>query len=186
MSELDVSLEFTPNPNTLKFVINRKLLDSGAVTFNDPKTAESCPLASDLLGMEGVVGLMFGRNFLTLTKTDDAEWDKVYHPALEKIKTQLNSSNPLFIGELVSAPEKHQSAVGEIELKIKKILDEEIRPAVAMDGGDITFEKFDQGVVYLLLQGSCSGCPSSTMTLKMGIEARLKEVIPEVTEVVSI
>lgn len=187
MTDIDVSLEFTPNPNTLKFVVNVQLLEKGAASFTskDASVGKS-PLSEKLFDTEGVAGVMIGRNFVTLTKSEQGDWEKIYQSGMKIIKAHLQADEPVLTGDVGSAPQAHEAASGEIETKIKQILDDEIRPAVAMDGGDITFDKFEDGVVYLFLQGSCSGCPSSTLTLKMGIETRLKELIPDIREVVAI
>jgi Fe-S cluster biogenesis protein NfuA len=185
MSQVDVSLEFTPNPNTLKFVVNQTLLEKGAANYTDRGAAGNSPLAQKLFDVPGVAAIMIGRNFVTVTKTEDGDWEKIHTGSVDTITQHLSAGGKAVEGE-ISAPESHATATGEIEEKIKQVLDDEIRPAVAMDGGDITFDKYENGVVYLFLQGSCSGCPSSTMTLKMGIETRLRELIPEIKEVVSI
>jgi Fe-S cluster biogenesis protein NfuA len=185
-SPVYVSLEFTPNPNTLKYSVNRELLPKGAANFTKKADAEArSPLAAKLFNIPGISGVMIGRDFVTVTKTEEGDWDVVHKGASSTIEQHLTSGEAIVIGD-ASAPSAHSGATGEIENKIREILDNEIRPAVAMDGGDITFEKFENGVVYLYLQGSCAGCPSSTATLKMGIETRLREAIPEVQEVVSI
>lgn len=180
-----VSLEFTPNPNTLKYSVNRELLAKGAVNFVKKEDAEArSPLAAKLFAVPGISGVMLGKNFVTVTKTEAGDWDVVHKNSSSIIEGHLSANEPLLND--VGPIEAHKGGQSEIENKIREILDQEIRPAVAMDGGDITFEKFEDGVVYLYLQGSCSGCPSSTATLKMGIETRLREAIPEVTEVVSV
>lgn len=185
-SDVYVSLEFTPNPNTLKYSVNRELLDKGAANFTQKSDAElRSPLAAKLFGVAGIAGVMIGKNFVTVTKTEDGDWD-IVHKSSSNIIEQHLSKNELILNEEAAPRDAHKGGTSEIENKIRTILDNEIRPAVAMDGGDITFEKFEDGVVYLMLQGSCSGCPSSTMTLKMGIETRLREAIPEVLEVVSV
>ena len=184
--EVYVSLEFTPNPNTLKYSVNRELLDKGAANFTRKEDAElRSPLAAKLFAVSGISGVMIGRNFVTVTKTEEGDWD-VVHKSSSTIIEQHLSKNETVLNEGVAEQAAHKGGTTDIENKIRTILDNEIRPAVAMDGGDITFEKFENGVVYLFLQGSCSGCPSSTMTLKMGIETRLREAIPEVQEVVSV
>jgi Fe-S cluster biogenesis protein NfuA len=180
-----VSLEFTPNPNTLKYSVNRELLATGAANFVDKAKAElRSPLASRLFDVPGISGVMIGRNFVTVTKTEAGDWDVVHKSSSTIIEEHLKAGLPV----LTDAPaeDAHKGGSTEIENKIRTILDQEIRPAVAMDGGDITFEKFEDGVVYLYMQGSCAGCPSSTATLKMGIETRLREAIPEVQEVVAV
>lgn len=185
-SPVDVALEFTPNPNTLKYVVNRVLLPSGAANYVSLESASNSPLAQKLLKIDGVKGVMVGRNFITVSKGDEGDWESIHKNSQETIAQHLEKNETVIEGDVTSAPSQHTQASGEIEQKIRQILDDEIRPAVAMDGGDITFDKYEDGVVYLFLQGSCSGCPSSTVTLKMGIETRLKEMIPEIKEVVSI
>ena len=182
---VDVSLEFTPNPNTLKYVVNRVLLEKGAANFPDVSAAERSPLAKRLFAVTGVSGVMVGKNFVTVTKGSEGDWEGLNRGVTDIIKDHL-TKNLLVLEEGAVTGGPTGQGVGAIEDKIRAILDAEIRPAVAMDGGDITFERFENGVVYLYLQGSCSGCPSSTATLKMGIENRLKEQIPEVQEVVSV
>jgi Fe-S cluster biogenesis protein NfuA len=184
-SDVYVSLEFTPNPNTLKYSVNRDLIEKGAVNFVQKQDAEArSPLAAKLFGVPGISGVMIGKNFVTVTKAEDGDWDVVHKNSSQIIEQHL-SQGEVVLND-VGPQDAHKGGKSEIENKIREILDNEIRPAVAMDGGDITFEKFEDGVVYLYLQGSCSGCPSSTATLKVGIETRLREAIPEVQEVVSV
>ena len=184
-SEVYVSLEFTPNPNTLKYSVNRQLLERGAVNFVKKDDAESrSPLAAKLFAIPGISAVMLGKNFVTVTKTEEGDWDLVHKSSSSVIETHLSKNEPV-LTDAELQPE-HKGGQTEIENKIREILDTEIRPAVAMDGGDITFEKYEDGVVYLYLQGACSGCPSSTATLKVGIETRLRDAIPEIQEVVSI
>jgi Fe-S cluster biogenesis protein NfuA len=185
-SPVYVSLEFTPNPNTLKYAVNRTLMARGVATFTRLEDAEGVsPLAAKLLNVEGICGVMLGRDFVTVTKSEEGDWDRVHKSASQLIETHLTSGEPVIHVQAHEAS-GHKGGNSEVETKIREILDRDIRPAVAMDGGDITFDRFEDGVVYLFLQGSCSGCPSSTMTLKMGIETRLREAIPEVREVVSV
>ena len=183
-SNVYVSLEFTPNPNTLKYSANIDILPKGAVSFTTPEQAKrKSNLASQLFEIAGITGVMIGKTFVTVSKAEDGDWDLVHRGASKLIQTFLESGAEVVVqSETLDA---HKGGDSEIEKKIREVLDNEIRPSVAMDGGDITFDRFDNGVVYLFLQGSCAGCPSSTMTLKMGIETRLKQAIPEVTEVVS-
>jgi len=185
-SDVYVSLEFTPNPNTLKYSVNRQLLKKGAVNFLRKEEAEQkSPLAFRLFGVPGICGVMLGKDFVTVTKTEEGDWDVVHKSASTLIEQHLTRNEPVIDEELFST-DAHRGGNTDIETRIRAILDTEIRPAVAMDGGDITFDRYEAGTVYLSLQGSCSGCPSSTMTLKMGVETRLKESIPEIQEVVSI
>ena len=184
-SEVYVSLEFTPNPNTLKYSINRQLLAKGAVNLLTKNEAIArSPLAAKLFDVPGIAGVMLGRDFVTVTKADDGDWDVVHKNSSSIIQQHLSLDQPILTDADPTAA--HKGGSSDIENRIRDILDTEIRPAVAMDGGDITFEKFENGVVYLYLQGSCAGCPSSTATLKVGIETRLREAIPEVVEVVSV
>ncbi len=181
-----VSLEFTPNPNTLKYTVNLVLLEKGGMTLSSPNAAEGrSPLAVKLFKIPGIAAVMIGKDFVTVTKTEDGDWDVVHSTASKTIQDHLTAGEPVVI-ENSETMNSHRGGSTALETKIREVLDNEVRPAVARDGGDITFEKFEDGVVYVQLQGSCSGCPSSTMTLKMGIERRLQELIPEVKEVVSV
>lgn len=179
---LQISAEVTPNPNTLKFVVNRNLLEHGSVDFPDKEKAKESPVASQLFELDSVNGVFIGTNFITVTKSPEADWNQMVGPVADKIRTVLNSTSSVVAKAEVSSKESE----GPIEQKIREILDREIRPAVAMDGGDITFLSYREGVVTLHLQGSCSSCPSSIMTLKMGVENRLRSEIPEVKEVVQV
>ncbi len=182
---LDISLEFTPNPNTLKYMINRTLLERGAFNYTKADETESSPLAKRLFTVKGVVGVMIGKNFVTITKGEEGDWESLNNGVMAALKEHIGQAQPIVDATATSTGHK-VGGESQIEDKIREILDNEVRPAVAMDGGDITFDRFEDGVVYLYLQGSCSGCPSSTATLRMGIENRLREAIPEVREVVSV
>ena len=183
-----VSLEFTPNPNTLKYSVNRQLLQTrGAANFTRREQAEGkSPLAVRLFDIPGICGVMFGRDFVTVTKTEEGDWDVVHRSTSQVIEEHLGQGLVAVDEASMSADSAHKGGNSDVERQIREILDNEIRPAVAMDGGDITFDRFEDGVVYLYMQGSCAGCPSSTATLKVGIESRLKQAIPQVTEVVSV
>lgn len=184
-SDVYVSLEFTPNPNTLKYSVNRQLLESGAANFTKKEDAEArSPLAAKLFAIPGICGVMIGKDFVTVTKTEEGDWDLVHKGASTLIETHLAEGGIAVDPAALAAA--HKGGDSDAENRIREILDREIRPAVAMDGGDITFDRYEAGVVYLYMQGSCAGCPSSTMTLKMGIENRLKEAIPEIVEVVAV
>lgn len=182
---LDIALEFTPNPNTLKYVVNRTLIERGAANFTAKDQTQKSQLAQKLFDVAGVAGVMIGKNFITVTKGEQGDWESLNNGVMDTLKGHINAGLPVLEQDF-TVIEKTGVGDGDIENKIRDILDREIRPAVAMDGGDITFEKFESGIVYLHMQGSCSGCPSSTATLKMGIENRLKEAIPEVQEVLAI
>jgi Fe-S cluster biogenesis protein NfuA len=184
-ADVYVSLEFTPNPNTLKYSVNRQLLDRGAANFTQKSDAEKrSPLATKLFGIPGISGVMIGKNFVTVTKTEEGDWDVVHKSTSTILESHLRAGEQILNAD--AQEQGHKGGESDVEKKIREILDNEIRPAVAMDGGDITFERYEDGVVYLYMQGSCAGCPSSTATLKQGIETRLQEAIPEIKEVVSI
>lgn len=180
-----VSLEFYPNPNTLKYSVNRELLSTGAVNIlNKQDAAAKSPLAAKLLDVDGIAAVMIGKTFVTITKTESGDWDHVHKSASDLIEKHLSANLPAVNADALATA--HGTGSGDVEDQIRKILDAEIRPAVAMDGGDITFDRYEAGVVYLHMQGSCAGCPSSTATLKVGIETRLKDAIPEILEVVAV
>jgi Fe-S cluster biogenesis protein NfuA len=176
--------ERTPNPNSIKWVLSRTVDDDGrSAHFTSSPGTEVSPLAARLFAVPGVVGVYFAGNFVTVTKADDVEWTDLAQPLVDGIKRFFASDEkalgPAFVGAATGAQ-------GEIEARIREILESEIRPAVAMDGGDVSFAGYHDGIVELYMQGSCSGCPSARATLKLGIEARLKEAIPEVVEVVAV
>ncbi|MBI4925061.1 MAG: NifU family protein, partial [Bdellovibrio sp.] len=159
--EVYVSLDFTPNPNTLKYNVNRILVSKGAYQFLKKAIAEKkSPLAARLLSVPGVVGVMLGKDFVSVTKSEDGDWGAVHKNCSETIYDHL-SKKLLVLDASALQEESHKSGESAIAKRIIEILDTEIRPAVAMDGGDITFDRFEDGIVYLYLQGSCSGCPSS-------------------------
>jgi Fe-S cluster biogenesis protein NfuA len=185
---VNIQLEWTPNPSTLKYVVDTKLLPRGAMNFVSADiAAEKSPLATKIFGIHGVTAVMLGTNFVTVTKGDEGEWDEVNDGVMLTLDTFLTAGETVVKPEVLEAFQ-NQSAVGgsEIEVRIREILDADIRPAVAQDGGDITLDRFENGVAYVHMQGSCAGCPSSTATLRMGIETRLKEAIPEIAEVVAV
>jgi Fe-S cluster biogenesis protein NfuA len=187
---VNIQLEWTPNPSTLKYVVDRRLLSSGAVNFTNREEAEKkSPLAKKLMDVKGVTAVMVGLNFVTVTKGEEGEWDELNDAVMATLDSHLGSNEPVVDEEAVAAARAAAGTGGggsSVEQRIRDILDAEIRPAVAQDGGDITLDRVEDGIVYLHMQGSCAGCPSSTATLKMGIEGRLRELIPEVTEVVSV
>jgi Fe-S cluster biogenesis protein NfuA len=179
-----IQTESTPNPATLKFLPGQTVLETGTADFPTSEGAENSPLAQRLFTVEGVRGVFFGNDFVTVTKDDATEWDHMKPAILGAIMEHFQSGQPVMIGEAESSGHaEHTGEDGEIVGQIKQLLDTRVRPAVAQDGGDITFHGFERGVVYLHMQGACAGCPSSTITLKMGIENLLRHYIPEVTEV---
>ncbi len=186
---IEIRAEITPNPNTLKFNVNRVLIETGSLNFPDKDKAKGATLPEALFENENVLGVMVGRDFVTVTKLPGANWNLMVEPIITALKKLFDSGKIVFPQGSGVTAENATSGTGgntEIEKKIRQILDDEIRPAVAMDGGDITFHGFDNGIVTLHLQGSCSSCPSSIMTLKMGVENRLKSLIPEVREVIQV
>lgn len=180
-----IQTESTPNPATLKFLPGQTVLDAGTADFPSAETAGSSPLATRIFAVSGVAGVFFGNDFVTVTKSDAVEWDHIKPAILGAIMEHYQSGQPIVNagGEQSSGHAEHSGENSEIVDQIKDLLDSRVRPAVAQDGGDITFHGFDRGVVYLHMQGACAGCPSSTLTLKMGIENLLRHYIPEVTEV---
>ena len=178
-----IQTESTPNPATLKFLPGQSVLEVGTADFPSPDTAGSSPLATRIFGTEGVTGVFMGLDFVTVTKADGVEWDHIKPAILGAIMEHYQSGAKAVEGEASSGHAEHTGEDGEIVGQIKELLDTRVRPAVAQDGGDITFHGFDRGVVYLHMQGACAGCPSSTLTLKMGIENLLRHYIPEVLEV---
>lgn len=180
-----IQTESTPNPATLKFLPGQAVLDMGTADFPTADAATKSPLAQRIFAVQGVTGVFFGTDFVTVTKDDAAEWDHLKPSLLGAIMEHFQSGQPVLDEghQAASGHAEHDGEDGEIVGQIKELLDSRVRPAVAQDGGDITFHGFDRGVVYLQMQGACAGCPSSTLTLKMGIENLLRHYIPEVTEV---
>ncbi|MGD1878510.1 MAG: NifU family protein [Kiloniellaceae bacterium] len=184
-----IQTEQTPNPATLKFLPGRDVLAAGTANFPDAASAARSPLAERLFAVEGVVGVFFGTDFVSVTKEDAREWYLLKPAILGVIMEHFTAGRPVLLDDAESGDEGHSDAAAEggedseIVGQIKELLDTRVRPAVAQDGGDIVFRGFDKGVVYLHMQGACAGCPSSTATLKMGIENMLRHYIPEVVEV---
>jgi Fe-S cluster biogenesis protein NfuA len=178
---INVYTESTPNPATTKFIVN-KLLINGSVDFATRESAEKSPFAKELFKFSFVNGVFFASNFVTITKFENDNWEDILPILKEFVKGAVESE--------LKVQEEEQAEAGdfegsETEVKIQQILHDYVRPAVEQDGGAITYKSFDKGIVTVELRGSCSGCPSSTVTLKSGIENLLKRMVPEVTEVVS-
>lgn len=186
MDSISISVELTPNPNSLKFSVSVPVLPSGSIPFDTVDAAKNSRLASALFETPGVISVMLGTNFVTVSKLGSFEWTPMIEPITNRLKGELAKSDPLVDPEWLSRGPAEPVVSTEIEMRIKEILETEIRPAIAMDGGDVVFYGYENGIVTLHLQGSCSSCPSATMTLKFGIENRLKEEIPEIIEVVQI
>ena len=177
-----VQTEVTPNPNSLKFLPGKVVSNSGSfeITKKDDVKNE---LIRNLMSVNGVEGIFLSKDFISLNKYDDVSWDEIKHIVISLINDFYSSGKEFVIDK---SPFEDDQNLGEIEKKIVKILDQKIRPAVAKDGGDIKFKEFKDGVVIVQLQGSCSGCPSSTMTLKQGVQNLLCHYIPEVKSVEAI
>ena len=179
-----IQTESTPNPATLKFLPGQTVMEQGTADFPNENSASSSPLAKRLFALKGVTGVFLGIDFITVTKPDEIDWQHIKPSILGAIMDHFQSGAPIIEGEQSgSVHAEHSGEDTEIVGQIKELLDSRVRPAVAQDGGDITFHGFERGIVYLQMLGACAGCPSSTMTLKMGIENLLRHYIPEVTEV---
>jgi len=189
-----VETEHTPNPNTLKFLPGKKVSEVGPIEFLKNDKSIKVPLANKILSLEGTVMVFFGLDFITVKKEKDLNWEDLKHGIISEINDYYSKGNDVVVGKdlklakilskSVSNPKPVQSH--EIINKINEVLDSKIRPAVAKDGGDITFKSFADGVVTVELKGSCSGCPSSIMTLKQGVQNLLCHYIPEVKSVKAI
>ena len=178
-----IQTESTPNPATLKFLPGQTVLGRGTADFPDSSTAAKSPLARAIFAAPGVTAVFLGADFITVTKAESADWSHVKPSILGAILEHYQSGRPAIEGEAEAAHAVQDGPDGVVIEQIKELLDTRVRPAVAQDGGDITFHGFDRGIVYLHMKGACAGCPSSTMTLKMGIENLLRHYIPEVSEV---
>ncbi len=178
-----IQTEETPNPATLKFLPGQGILESGTMDFSSEADAVKSPLAKRLFGITGVKRVFLASDFVSVSKADDTDWSMLKPMILALLMEHLSTNQPILDTNINTAPRKPKEEDNEITTQIKELLDERVRPMVAMDGGDIVFERFEGGIVYLQMQGACAGCPSSTMTLKSGIESMLKHYIPEVLEV---
>ena len=175
-----IQTEDTPNPSTLKFIPGRTVMTEGTADFRSAAAAARSPLAAALFEIGGVAGVFLGQDFLSVSKDGDADWFTLKPTVLAAIMDHFTAGRPVIEPGAESAAAVDDD---EIVVQIKELLDTRVRPAGAQDGGDIVFHGFEDGVVYLHMQGSCSGCPSSTATLKAGIENMLRHYIPEVVEV---
>ena len=181
-----IQTEQTPNPQTLKFLPGKVVMKEGTAFYQSVEEAKDSPFAIRLFSVEGVDGVFFGSDFITITKPQDLDWEVIKPLVLGSIMDHFNSNEETVTKQGISKSvdlQKNASEDSDIVKQIKELLDTRVRPAVAMDGGDIVYQKFEEGIVYLHMQGACSGCPSSTATLKMGIENMLKHYVPEVIEV---
>lgn len=186
-----IETEPTPNPATLKFLPGRTVMEAGTRDFASPEEATASPLAEAIFGLGDVTGVFFGRDFVSVTAAPGTDWSVLKGDVLAILLDHFSAAMPLFrpgsAGE-ISVPGEDATfgddpADADIVAQIRELIDTRVRPAVANDGGDIVYRGFDKGKVYLQMQGACSGCPSSTATLKQGIEQLLRHYVPEVTEV---
>jgi len=191
MRPMLIETETTPNPATIKFLPGRTVMEAGTRDFATPEEAEASPLANALFGLGDVTGVFFGRDFISVTAAPGVEWQGLKPDVLGLLLDHFSANMPLFrpgsAGEIAVPAAEEMFAEdpedADIIVQIKDLIETRIRPAVANDGGDIVYRGFDKGKVYLQMQGACSGCPSSSATLKNGIEQLLKYYVPEVTEV---
>ena len=176
-----IQTENTPNPATLKFLPGRHVVDRGTANFTDASEADNSLLAQSLFATEGVLGVFLGSDFITVSKAPNKDWDVMKPLILGTIMEHFQSGRPV-----IETNEKASAGAGDesgVVGQIKELIDTRVRPAVAQDGGDIIYKGFQDGIVYLHMQGACAGCPSSSMTLKHGIENMLRYYVPEVQEV---
>jgi len=187
---ISIYTEMTPNPETMKFVANKLLYPGKSIDFPDIDSAGPSPMAVELFGFPFVKAVFIASNFVTITRTPDADWEDVKPTIRQFLKEYLEEGKAVINEDQVVETEKKDNNIvlsedGDVVKRIKELLENYVKPAVEMDGGAIQFKKFEDGVVTLMLQGSCSGCPSSMITLKAGIEQMMKRMIPEVEEVVA-
>ena len=186
-----IETETTPNPSTLKFLPGRVVMEGGTRDFATPEEAEASPLAEALFDLGDVEGVFFGRDFISVTAAPGVSWPVLKPDVLSLLLDHYTAGMPLFkpasagFSVPMEPDGEYDPADEDIVVQIKELLETRVRPAVANDGGDIVFKGYDQGRVWLKMQGACAGCPSSTATLKQGIESLLKHYVPEVTEVLA-
>jgi len=178
-----VQTENTPNPNSLKFLPGKKVSNDGPLEITDKNESKN-ELIRNILSINGVTGIFLAEDFLSVNKDEKIEWEDLKHVIISFINDYYSNGNEIVIDN--NRINSNESDLSEVEKKIVKILENKIRPAVARDGGDIKFKEYKDGVVIVSLQGSCSGCPSSTMTLKQGVQNLLCHYIPEIKEVIAI
>ena len=183
-----VETEHTPNPNTLKFLPGKKVSEAGPIEFLKNDKSIKVPLANKILSLEGAIMVFFGEDFITVKKKKNLKWEDLKYSIISEINDYYSKGNDVVVGKDLNhlASNSASTHSNEIINKINEVLDSKVRPAVAKDGGDITFKSFNNGVVTVELKGSCSGCPSSIMTLKQGVQNLLCHYIPEVKSVEAI
>jgi Fe-S cluster biogenesis protein NfuA len=185
---VSIYTEMTPNPETMKFVANKLLYPGKSIDFPDEAAAGPSPLAKELFAFPFIRSVFIASNFVTLSKTPETNWDDVIPSVRQFLKEYLEEGKAVINEDQIVAPKESNIASADdtdVVVRIKELLENYVKPAVEMDGGAISFKGFDNGTVTLMLQGSCSGCPSSMITLKTGIEGMMKRMIPEVKEVVA-
>jgi len=178
-----IQTEATPNPATLKFLPGCAVMESGTANFTANDEAARSPLAQQLFTVDGVAGVFLGSDFITATKYPDNDWEALKPRILSAIMDHFTSGEPVVNADMMGAETNVEGEQDAVVAQIIELLDTRVRPAVAQDGGDIVFKGFEDGIVYLTMQGACAGCPSSSATLKHGIENMLKYYIPEIVEV---
>ena len=180
---MQVTFEQTPNPSTLKFNFSDKIVD-GQFDYPNVESTDTSPLAAKIFGFPWVSSVFIAENFMTITKQDWVDWSVLAQPLSGLLAEHVNSGQPVLVEKIVD-PDVHEND-SEIVKQIKKVLKEEIRPVVAMDGGDVVFSRYEDNILHIQMKGACNGCPSSQATLKEGIEVRLKQAIPEIKSVEAI
>lgn len=177
-----IQTENTPNPNTVKFLPGETVMEKGVAEFKSLEEAAGSMLGQKLFGLDGVVGVFYGSDFISVTKEEGSEWDGLKTRIMAAMMDHYMTGLPLF-REGMDPQEQDAGEEDELSAQVRELIETRVRPMVAMDGGDIVFERFEEGIVYLKMRGACAGCPSSTITLKSGIENMLRHYVPEVLEV---
>jgi Fe-S cluster biogenesis protein NfuA len=181
-TQIMIRAEATPNPASMRFILDRPVLEEGAAKFTSTMQAEASPLAMRLFMLPMVTSVFLGPNFVTVT-AESGDWATLREQVSSAIRAHYESGQPVMLEESGNGHAAEAASASEVEAGIIRVINEEIRPAVAMDGGDVLFVAFKDGIVHLRLRGACSGCPSAVFTLKMGIERRLKQEFPEIVAV---
>ena len=178
-----IQTETTPNPSTVKFIPGKQVMTKGTASFRKGDDTKSSPLAGRILAIDGVDGVFFAADFISVTKADGRDWLPLKPLVLAAIMEHFTGDDPVVLDAQTNDPVTVDPLESEIVAQIRELIETRVRPAVAADGGDIVFHRFERGIVYLQMHGACAGCPSSTATLKHGIENMLRHYIPEVLEV---
>lgn len=178
-----IQTELTPNPAVIKFLPGRAVIERGVAEFKNADEAKRSPLAERLFALDGVDSVFYGRDFISVTKAESQEWDALKPRVLANVMEHFTTDQPLFHGQDDGNEPSEPIEEDELSAQIRELIETRVRPMVAQDGGDIVFERFEEGIAYLQMRGACAGCPSSTMTLKSGIENMLRHYVPEVLEV---